>query len=160
MEYPKRKHPRLCEYNYSLPGFYYVTIHLQNHEDRLSRIISQQIGATVQLTPLGRLAEEQLFALQSRYTYVKLDHYVIMPTHIHAIFQFLPGEAQRPGLTDIVCAYKSLTTRVCNQEMQTPGRKLFQTSFYETVLRNEQAYRECWRYIAGNPSKWIAEGKR
>ena len=32
---------------------------------------------------------------------------------------------------------------------------MFQTSFYEEVLRNEKAYQECWRYIDENPLKWL-----
>ena len=39
--------------------------------------------------------------------------------------------------------------------MEFRDRKLFQTSFYESVLRNEQAYRECWQYIEENPAKWL-----
>ncbi len=93
--------------------------------------------------------------LESRYPYVRIEKYVIMPTYIHAIIQLRMGDVPRPGLTDIVCAYKSITTRICNQASKTPGRKVFQTSFYETVLRNEQAYQKCWQYIDNNPIKWI-----
>ena len=55
---------------------------------------------------------------------------------------------------EVVGAYKSITTRECNRIMGTPGQPLFQTSFYESVLRNEKAYQECWRYIDENPLKW------
>ena len=58
---------------------------------------------------------------------------------------------------DIVGAYKSLTTRAINQKQNTPGRKQFQTSFFETVLRSERAYQECWRYIDENPLKWLLD---
>ncbi len=77
-----------------------------------------------------------------------------MPTHIHVIIRLLPGNGARRGLTDIICAYKSLTTRMVNQKMGMQGAKLFQTSFYETVLRNERAYQKCWQYIDDNPMKW------
>ena len=91
---------------------------------------------------------------------MKIDKHVIMPTHIHVIIvlgENTAGDSQRSTLSDIICAYKSLTTRACNQVFNTPGKKLFQTSFYESVLRNEQAYLECWRYIDGNPGKWLIE---
>ena len=81
-----------------------------------------------------------------------------MPNHIHAIIRLTEetaGASPRPTLMDVVSAYKSLTTRECNRMQNTPGRKIFQTSFYETVIRNEKGYQECWAYIDGNPAKWL-----
>ena len=92
--------------------------------------------------------------LEQRFPYVKIDKYVIMPTHIHVIIRLLDGVMPRQGLTDIVGAYKSLTTREINAERNTPGQRQFQRSFYENVIRNETAYQACWTYIDGNPDKW------
>lgn len=157
MKLEDRKHPRLKTYDYSRAGYYYVTIHNEKGAPVLSWIRQEHAlkqPATV-LSPQGILAKRHLFKLEERYSYVKLDKYVVMPTHIHAIIQLLPGETPRAGLIQIVQAYKSLVTRACNQRFQTPGKKQFQTSFYESVLRNEQAYRECWKYIDENPVKWL-----
>lgn len=155
MELVKRKHPRLKDYDYSLPGYYYVTIHIEENSNILSKV-GWGLAPAVTPTPAGKVAEQQLFQLEQRYPYVKIDKYVIMPTHIHAIIQLVGevGKEPRPSLPDIVCAYKSLTTRECNRIFCTPGKKRFQTSFFEKVLRNDQAYRECWRYIDENPQKW------
>lgn len=157
MELQKRKHPRLKEYDYAQPGYYYVTIHIEKNGPILSSIGR---GLNVILSPIGLIVQEQLLLLEKRYPYVKIDKYVIMPTHIHAIIvlgENTAGASPRPTLLDIICAFKSLTTRACNRIFNTPGKKLFQTSFYESVLRNEQAYLECWRYIDGNPGKWLME---
>ena len=108
------------------------------------------------------LLRGQLLELGKRYPYVMIDKYVIMPTHIHAIIRLTGGPERpvpRPDLPAIIGAFKSLTTRVINEQTQTPGRKVFQVSFYDTVLRNEQAYQECWRYIDGNPSRWLTAQK-
>ena len=162
MEKRNRKHPRLKNYDYSLPGYYYITVHLERSAPPLSRVGRglTPAGAATELTQFGELAMRQLFELERRYDYVRIDKYVVMPTHIHAIIQLLDhtgAPTVRPALPDIVCAYKSLTTREVNKQFQTPGAKLFQTSFYETVLRNERAYQECWRYIDENPQKWMLE---
>ena len=156
MELPKRKHPRLKEYDYSQNGYYYVTIHTADEKTVLSSV-GRGLDPAVLLTTEGEIAEEQLLALEGRYPCVKIDKYVIMPTHLHAIIRLTDvaaGSRPRPTLMDVVKTYKSLTTRLCNQRLETPGQKRFQTSFYESVLRNEQAYRECWRYIDENPLKW------
>ena len=159
MNFKERKHPRLKHYDYSLPGYYYVTIHNEKAAPSLSNIRQAAISNEMQvvLTPIGKLAERELFALEERYAHLRINKYVIMPTHIHVIVQLLAGEGTRPGLSDIICAYKSLTTRACNQMLGTSNKKLFQTSFYESVLRSERAYQECWKYIDENPGKWLLD---
>ena len=85
---------------------------------------------------------------------MKVDRYVIMPNHIHVIFmlQEAAGASPRPTITDVVCAYKSLTTRAC-KKMQ-PVDKLFQTSFYEHVIRGSGDYNEIAEYLLNNPKQW------
>ncbi len=159
MELPKRKHPRLKEYNYSQDGFYYVTIHSAVDGPHLSTVGRGLAPAetVIDLTSAGKIAQEQLHLLQNRYSHVRLDKYVIMPTHIHMILRFFGSRDEdvvRPSLTDVIGAYKSITTRVYNQFANTPGKPFFQTSFYEQVLRSEKAYQACWQYIEDNPLKW------
>ena len=87
MVLPNRKHPRLKEYDYSLPGYYYVTIHIEKGCPALS-IVGRGLApaeAEIILTEAGKIAQEQMFLLEKRYPYVKIDKFVIMPTHIHAI---------------------------------------------------------------------------
>ena len=153
MQLPKRKHTRLKEYDYSQPGYYYVTIHAADSDTVLSTV-GQGLAPAVILSDAGKLAEAELLGLEKRFSFVRIDKYVIMPTHIHVIVEFTAGASPRPTLMDVIGAYKSITTRRCNQQLSTPGQKRFQTSFYESVLRNESAYQECWRYIDENPLKW------
>ena len=159
MDLPNRKYPRLKQYDYSLPGYYYVTIHLQSDNDRLSTVGwgLAPAEAQVELMPAGEIVQAQLLVLRERYPNVRIDKYVIMPNHIHAIIQLLPavGASPHPTLMQIVGAYKSLTTRRLNAAFGSPGKKWFQTSFFETVLRNEKAYQACWKYIDENPLKMI-----
>ena len=164
MQHPRRKHPRLKQYDYSQPGYYYVTIHNEKNAPCLSTVGRGLAPATavVKLTRLGKVALNQMQALEARYGTVRIDKYVIMPNHIHMILRLTEetaGASPRPTLPEIIGAYKSLVTRICNQLDQTPGRRLFQTSFYEMVLRDENMYQNCWRYIEGNPSKWLEENK-
>ena len=156
MEHKNRKYPRLKGYNYSLPGYYYVTIHNERNASLLSNVLpgNNHCRAAIQLTQIGEIAMEQLLLLEQRYPYVKIDKYVIMPTHIHIIIRLHEGSMPRQGLTEIVGAYKSLTTRAINMTRNTLGEKQFQRSFYETVIRSEAAYQSCWTYIDENPDKW------
>ena len=165
MAHKNRKHPRLKQYDYSFPGYYYITIHTESEAIVLSKVGRglAPANAVIHLTEAGRIARDQLLELERRYSHVKIDKYVIMPSHIHVIIQLLEieaGASPRPTIPDVICAYKSLTTRKYNLHFKTPGQKIFQTSFYDTVLRNERAYQECWRYIEENPMKWLLHTER
>lgn len=179
MEYPKRKHTRLKNFDYGQDGYYFVTIHTDHNEYTLSEIIpaANDVGrglapaagkvpaAEIKLTEIGKISEQQLFALEKRYKCVKIDKYVIMPNHIHTVIiisenyamNIAAGASPRPTLTEIIGAFKSLTTRICNQNDDVPGRKIFQTSFYDRIIRNEKEYFAVLKYIEDNPIKWWIE---
>ena len=165
---PKRKHPRLKEYDYSSNGYYYVTLCSKDMKCIFGEV-KKNVGrglapaerkysdTVITLSSYGLIAEKQLFALEQRYDYVKIDKFVIMPNHVHAIIILngkAAGASPRPTLPDIMCAYKSLTTRECNKLSNIKGRRIFQESFYEKVIRGEKGYLEVWQYIDENPRKW------
>jgi len=102
------------------------------------------------------IAEEQLLALEARYSYVRLDKYIIMPNHIHAIISIentenAAGASPRPTLSDIVCSFKSITARKIRQAGFNGS--VFQSSFYDHIIRNERDYLEIWKYIDENAAK-------
>ena len=158
MELFNRKRTRLLGYDYSSAGAYFITICTKNKKCILSTIVGDAaLGVPKNhLSKMGAVVEKYIKSATNMEN-VNVDKYVIMPTHIHAILCFSAGASPRPTLTDVIGAYKSITTRRCNPFQNTPGQKLFQASFYETVLRNKQAYQECWRYIEENPQKWALE---
>ena len=152
---PKRKHPRLNHYDYSTAGAYVITICTHSRRCLLSRIVGRGLApAEIQYTAYGQIAQEQLLLLEQRYPSLIIDQYVIMPNHIHAILllEETAGDSQRPTVMDIVCAYKLLTTRQCKKVQ--PIDKLFQTSFYEHVIRGCEDYKEIAQYIVNNPKQW------
>ena len=152
---PKRKHPRLDHYDYSSPGAYFVTVCTQNRRCLLSRIVGRGLApAEIQYTAYGQIAKDQLWLLEQRFPSLKIDQYVIMPNHIHMflVLEEAAGVNPRPTITNIVCAYKSLVTRQCM--LLQPIDKLFQTSFYEHVIRGREDYNEIAEYIVNNPKKW------
>jgi len=158
-ELPIRKHPRLNNFDYGTSGAYFVTICTQNRRCVLSRIVGRGLAPAemnvTEYTLFGEIAKKQLFLLEERYPFLAIDQYVIMPNHIHVIL-ILNGEAAgaspRPTVMDIVCAYKSLTTIECKKNSLSD--KLFQTSFYEHIIRGREDYDEIRKYIYENPMRW------
>lgn len=171
--YPERKPTRIKKYDYSSVGAYFVTICTKDRKQILSEIVRKNntsIGKTnnntvgeglappaytVRLKPCGKIVEEQLKNLEKRYSNVTIEDYVIMPDHIHAII-FLHkqagGASPSPTLSDVVCAFKSLSARICKQRYGMEN--LFQRSFAEHVIRNNEDFDEHIKYIHDNPLKW------
>jgi hypothetical protein len=49
--------------------------------------------------------------------------------------------------------FKYKVTKEINERRSSPGKKIFQRSFYDHVIRNEEDYLETWNYIESNPGK-------
>ena len=106
---PKRKHPRLYHYDYSTAGAYFVTICTHNRRCLLSRIVGRGLApAEIQYTAYGQIAQEQMLLLEQRYPSLKIDQYVIMPNHIHAILLLEETAGASPHLTVSVQGKQSI----------------------------------------------------
>jgi REP element-mobilizing transposase RayT len=170
---PKRKSTRLKDFDYSSAGAYFVTICVRERKQLLSEIVktnftgvNETINSAVgeglappefktQLKPCGKIAEEQLLLLETRYENVTIEDYVIMPDHIHAVIflhEKAGGASPSPTLDDVVCAFKSLTSRACKQQYGI--EKIFQRSSAEHIVRDMKDYEIRRKYIYENPMRW------
>lgn len=69
------------------------------------------------------------------------------------------------SLPDVMRFFKTMTTneyiRGVKDGTLTPfDGKLWQKSYYDHVIRNQQDYNEIWQYIESNPAKWIMMHER
>ncbi len=115
MTLPKRKATRLKAYDYSLPGYYFITLCVQDRRCILSEIsVGEGLGApVVRRAGIGQLADEQLQRIPARVTTAAGEKYVIMPNHIHLILRMKEGSGEAspsPIVTQVVGVFKSLTT--------------------------------------------------
>lgn len=156
---PERTHARLKCYDYATPGVYFITICALDRKCVFSKIVTDENEQVANdYTEFGKIAERNLLALEQRFINLRIDKYVIMPNHIHVLFVLTDctseaaGASPRPTISDIVCVFKSLTTKECRKI--SPTAKLFQTSFYDHIVRTEVDYADVVRYIENNPLAW------
>ena len=145
---PKRKPTRLKNFDYSSAGAYFVTICIRDRMHILSEI-------TVKLKPCGEVVKDQLQLIEARFPSVTIEDYVIMPDHIHAVIflhEKAGGASPSPTLDDVVCAFKSLTSRSCKQKFGI--EKMFQRSSAEHIVRDRDDYETRRKYIYENPMRW------
>jgi len=177
-KYQQRKPTRIRKYDYSSAGAYFVTICTQDRKRIMSEIISTNdkcisktneniVGGDVldapfciKLLPYGVIAEKYIKQLDDFYNNIKIDHYIIMPDHIHImIFVYKSGASRTSPPTrqhSIISRFVSTFKRFCNKEY---GENIWQESFYDHIIRNDQDYEEHIKYIYENPIKWYYKNK-
>lgn len=108
------------------------------------------------LTTVGAIVAECLERINDENAGVCVDKYVIMPNHIHAIICLDGGKGgqSRPPLQRVMQRFKSITTRKC---WDMGIKSLWQRSYYDHVIRNEQDYLRIWQYIDDNPFRWLED---
>ena len=152
----RRNSLRLQSYDYSWPGAYFVTICVA---DRIPRF-GEVIGHFVELNAAGRMIDDHWDALPERFAHLDLDAHVVMPNHLHAILLInTSAPAGRESLSDIIGAFKSLTSRAYTAGVRDDGwpsfeRRLWQQSFYDHVVRDEHDHERIREYIENNPVRW------
>ena len=86
-----RKSIRLKYYDYSASGYYFITICTQNrenlfwHNNEYNKCRGGACSAQMKLNNFGKIIQKEWINLKDRYSNLQLDHYIIMPNHIHGI---------------------------------------------------------------------------
>lgn len=170
-ELPKRKPLRLSNYDYSSTGVYFITICTEKRRCLLSRVIKKSLtknlplnpvgadvldGPFVELSQYGKIADKYINQLNDFYENISIDEYVIMPNHIH-LLMFVRGDG--PSRTSAptskqhstVSRFVSTFKRFCNKEY---GKNIWQSHFYDHIIRCREDYEETVKYIHENPIRW------
>ena len=158
-----RKNLRLKAFDYSAPGYYFVTVCTKNREcilcedwntpcrgDHWSPVNPPPVQFP--LTRAGEIVQNAILQISAHYPHASVDKYVIMPNHIHMILILSNvddrGRAMRaPTISTLINQMKGHATKKL-------GYLIWQKSFYDHIIRNEEDYLRIWQYIDTNPQKW------
>ena len=126
---------------------------------------------SIQLSNYGEVALKHIIQINRLKPDVYVDKYVIMPNHIHMIVVInniaVEGsgsvassestmkacgamKTSRPtskSLSSVIRSYKTMITKEI-------GVSIWQTSYYDHVIRDYGDYLRIWQYIDENPAKW------
>jgi putative transposase len=96
------------------------------------------------------MVDLEINKINSIYRNVEIYKYVIMPNHIHMIIVLSTGNGRSktaPTISRIIQQFKgSISKKV--------GFSLWQKSFYDYIIRNQQEYEKIYEYIETNQLKW------
>ena len=172
-KFPKRKHIRLSNFDYSQKGYYFITICTYNRQFLFGNINQ----GSIKLNKIGEIIDYTWNDLIN-HNKIKLHNYVIMPDHIHGIIEIPKNDncrersttvpntkTYRFGIPEIIRQFKSFSSKRINMFLTQNGYKpflagkLWQKSYYEHIIRNEEDFREISEYIINNPRKWECKKK-
>lgn len=160
MEPKNRKTNRLSNYDYGLPGSYFVTLctHHRLPLFEMEPIVGNGPRA-VPLPPQNLVLRKGIRETQAHFPNVNIDKFVIMPDHMHLIVTIVERQAGC-SLPDVMQYFKSMTTNDYSRGVKAGVlvpfcQKLWQKSYFDHVIRNQQDYDETWTYIENNPAKWM-----
>ena len=155
-QFPKRKNPRLKGYDYSRVNAYLITICSYNKKHFFGHVIPGDMltPSVCSLSRYGEIAKQELLNLENRFPYLTIDNFIVMPNHIHILLSLHETNEPRKDVSAIVRAYKSLTMRQCRQ-VGFSAPHLFQDSFNDEIIRNENHYLNSWNYVEHNAEKWV-----
>ncbi len=146
MTLPNRKQNRWDGFDYSSNHWYFITLCTNK---KLCFF-----GENKNLNEFGRIAESEILKIENHFSNVKINKYVIMPNHIHAIIAIGEHkENEKPtNLSTVIGLYKSGTSKLFHEKGFFGP--IWQKSFHDHVIRNQQDYNEICRYIYNNPMNW------
>ncbi|AFM24407.1 transposase [Desulfomonile tiedjei] len=133
----------------------------------MDRNIQGTPGATDTLQCWYRIASKLLRnTIESKFSYIETDAYVIMPNHFHGIIVIVGadrrvcpilGAHEGAHLPKIIQWFKTMTTNEYirhAKKNRLSEAKLWQRNYYEHVIRNEKALHAIRTYIEANPGQW------
>ena len=157
MDFPQRKPNRIPHFDYSTPGAYFITICTEARLPILGTIVGGGAldAPEVRLTEHGKIVQKYIIS-GNHIPGITVDKYVIMPNHIHLILLITEtagsGTSKAPSPTNaIIPHFVSTLKRFCHRDI---GKKIFQRSYHDHVIRNEAGYLKIWQYIDNNPALW------
>ncbi|MFH2137254.1 MAG: transposase [Candidatus Omnitrophota bacterium] len=161
-----RKLNRLKDYDYSLEGYYFVTICSRNREiifGEYTNNVGTALAAVrnnIKLTKLGQIIDSQWNDLPNQYKNIELDQYIIMPNHLHGILIInkRTGASPVPTISNIIGSLKSKISveylQYINNENLNVCGQIWQRSFHDHIIRNDKSLNKIRNYITTNPENW------
>jgi REP element-mobilizing transposase RayT len=126
------------------------------------------------LNTTGRIVEEEWQRTELLCAHLDINPYVIMPNHFHAIVvihekeplvtdltrQVPTGSNRqyskpvRDSLSTIIASFKAAVTRRMSNVQDKDNQPIWQSRFYDHIIRNEQEFELISQYIQLNPELW------
>jgi putative transposase len=160
---------RLPGFDYSQPGYYFITICTADRAHYFGEIEDSEML----FTETGAMARQCWEEIPDHFPFVVPDEFVVMPNHVHGIIHISEHEKypdggtqnivsrppefknkfgpQSQNLASIIRGFKIGVTKFCRQNDII---FLWQSRYYDHIIRNDSELQRIRNYIVKNPSNW------
>ena len=157
----------------------------QHNKDRTPRDKKQcgtlgTASPTVALSEYGVIVENALQSIGNNNVNAFVEKYVIMPDHVHFILSIRTGDnidapfskykqenivgGAVPSAPQIIISnapQAQMVPRIMKWFKRSTNKEIgfdiWQRSYYDHIIRDEDEYWAVYRYIENNPAKWLAK---
>jgi REP element-mobilizing transposase RayT len=155
-----RKRNRLAGYDYSAPGYYFVTVCTQGMLEYFGRVQNNKM----ELNGAGRIVTDRIKWLENHFEYIEIIKFVVMPNHVHIIIRIINvgtgrdlSDTNTKTRIDIKTGngMKIRTTHELSlRKIKSLSELVWQRSFYDHIIRNDEELIGISDYIEKNPLLW------
>ncbi len=152
MEKPVRKRMRLENYDYTTSGAYFITTCSHNRIPIFGDIHNNVMNLSI----FGEAVSVTWQKLPDNFS-VQLDTFVVMPNHFHGILWLNPAGDNHvnSSLITVMKSFKALSAKRIYQLGYS--QTLWQRSYYETIIRDDDQLNAAREYIKSNPMNWAKD---
>jgi REP element-mobilizing transposase RayT len=166
-----RKSLRISLHDYRKQAVYMITIVTADRH----RIFGEVIDGQMRLSSTGIVARDLWLRTAEIRPYVRLDEFIIMPDHMHAIIwiaddlnnfgfsryatcfadksRIFGGQSSR-SLSAIIGTYKAAVTRLVRALSTFQDFRVWQGNYHELIIRDQAHLLHYQEYIQNNPKNW------
>ena len=167
---------RLRGWDYSNDGHYFITIVTAGRQQLFGKIHNGEMV----LNEIGQFVYDAFFKSFEIRCELSLGAFILMPDHLHAIIILdsmcrdarpcvsttttQPQLHRQPqSISSFVAGFKSSTVKIIDDWIDKNNIKmpkfnrnnpLWQSNYYDRIIRNETEYQNIYNYILENPLKW------
>ncbi len=167
---------RLQDWDYRWNAAYFITICTNNCKHYFGNIT----GGKMQLSNVGIIANILWYEIKTHAKNVELGEFVVMPNHIHGVLILNNNDCRdkaclvstgetinkqpietigqqrfqnqgKNSISSIIGSYKSAVTKHAGR---LGFEFVWQSRFYDHIIRNDKSFIKINQYIINNPAKW------
>ncbi|TAH25590.1 MAG: hypothetical protein EAZ07_06590 [Cytophagales bacterium] len=164
----------LIDNTYGLEGSFFITINTANNDLPLSTIKSNKVI----LSPAGKIVEKSLLEMEKHFLNLKIEHYIIMPNHIHALIHINNIDLEQliiSGVSRFEMSFGLMVGRLnpfllkgsifhavtwfkasslIELQKNNYTKFLWKSGYFDFTIQNQTSYNNVAKYINHNPENW------
>ena len=141
----RRNSLRLASHDYGEAGAYFVTVCSAGRTCVFGHVEDDRVI----LSAAGRVVRTCWLAIPTHCRGVELDAFVVMPNHLHGIVVLVGARHASPLRVAVGSFMAAVSLRL--------GRRVWQRSFHDRVIRSDDELEALRRYVDENPLRWALD---